>query len=121
MVLDPMAKVIAIDGDIESVARTRRCCQYAPTPSRLTTIHGLITNDAPFSSLTGAVSQTEARVMASAALGHWIVYNLRTCIQHRMPRYRLDDLFASAVNRPLLVKCDVEGAELLVLRGAIVC
>jgi len=34
MFLDPIAKVIAIDSDIESVAVTRRFCQYAPTPSQ---------------------------------------------------------------------------------------
>jgi FkbM family methyltransferase len=113
--------IIAIDGDIESVAATRRFCQFAPTPSRLTTIHELITDDAPPSSLTDAVSQTEARLVASRAQGtlQSIKYAELHSASEDLPRYRLDDLLSSAINnRPTFIECDVKGAELFVLRGA---
>jgi hypothetical protein len=61
--IDSTAKVAAIDGDLASVAATRRLCQH--TKGRdLVLVHGLVTNKAPPSSLDEASQKTDQEISA---------------------------------------------------------
>lgn len=120
---DSCVEVVAFDSDLPSLAAARRMCRYAPG-NRLGLVHGFL-GEHP----TEACSMATARARTEAALAQGEVLG-----EGRPPRYvglndgdiagipirRLDDLLAGAYarGRAVLLKCDVEGAELLVLRGA---
>jgi FkbM family methyltransferase len=121
--LDPRCEVVAFDSDLPSLAATQRLCQHA-TGRRLRLVHGFLTESAPDSlSLVELVSQTQAALAQSGVRGEVGTTRYVCLIDHgvsSIPKYRLDDIFAqeNLEGRAVLVKCDVEGAELLVLRGA---
>lgn len=118
MFYDKSSEVIAIDANIASTAAVRRMCQYAPGPGRLTPVHGLITDEAPLSSLAEAVKCTLVALAAANTSDTTQFVHLHSA-SAQIPRYRLDDLVLDMINgRSCLIKCDVEGAELFVLRGA---
>jgi len=120
---DPSVEVVAFDSDLSSLAAARRICRHAPG-SRLRLVHGLLAQ-APTdnSSLASAVITTEEALLRTGARGDAGTTRY-ICITdpdaHSVPRRRLDDLLAASFveRRSMLIKCDVEGAELLVLQGA---
>ena len=123
---DPPSEVVAFDSDLASVAAAKRMCQYAPG-RRLQSVYGFLSDLATeVTPLASALVATEAELARTGIRGD-IGTTRFACLADppadSTPIRRLDDLLASegvdAVGlRPTLLKCDVEGAELLVLRGA---
>ncbi len=120
---DTEVEVVAFDSDLASLAAARRMCQHAKG-RRLRLVQGFIGQKATqVTSLAAAVASTEAFLMQSGARGD--VGSTRfICLTHpeagSIPCRRLDDLFPDEMTqgRAMLIKCDVEGAEQLVLSGA---
>jgi len=116
------ASVIAFDPDLSSLAAARRLCQYA-SGARLQLANCFVTDVASDTNLLEeAAALTEEALAKSDVRGdvgttRYICLNDAT--RTSIPTYRLDDLLADRMSsdRPLLIKCDVEGAELNVLHG----
>jgi FkbM family methyltransferase len=120
---DPQAEVVAFDSDLSSLAAVRRLCQHA-SGTRLRVVRGFLAEKSTaIRSLAEAVVATEEALAQSNVRGD-VGTTRYICLTDRdsgsIPSHRLDDIFAgeSINGRAVLIKCDVEGAELLVLRGA---
>jgi FkbM family methyltransferase len=98
-------------------------CQYA-SGNRLRLVHGFASNEHLSGlELSTASAKTQELLSTSSLTGApgttaYICINGNT--DSTIPTHSLDGLFfaENPPSRPILLKCDVEGAELLVLRGA---
>lgn len=119
----PRARVLAIDPDRVSLMTTAEFCRFADT-SRLSLVQGFVADTgSPGASLAGALRATQQMLGATRLRSDpTAVRYLRLDSPvpgEAIPRYTLDELLAGhAPERPMLVKIDIEGAELLALRGA---
>jgi FkbM family methyltransferase len=118
---NPRIEVIAFDSDLASIAQTRQFCRYAK--GRLQLVHGFVAEAGSQISLDRAVAATTAELLRLNPTGD-IGTTRYICLEDPtfadIRRNALDDLFTGDVSnrRPILIKCDVEGAELRVLHGA---
>ncbi|MBD2129890.1 FkbM family methyltransferase [Microcoleus sp. ZQ-A2] len=116
-------EVVAFDSDLASLKATERMCQYA-SGNRLLLVHGFASNEHLSGlELSTASAKTQELLSTSSLTGApgttaYICINGNT--DSTIPTHSLDGLFfaENPPSRPILLKCDVEGAELLVLRGA---
>ncbi|HUC61102.1 MAG TPA: FkbM family methyltransferase [Alphaproteobacteria bacterium] len=116
------AEVVAFDPDIASLAQMRRKFVHR-NPERLRMVHGFVgSTDGEDASLAETVARTSARLTTQEGLDpiRFRYLDPSGAPTEGLPCYRLDRLIAAndVGARDVLIKCDVEGAELHVLRGA---
>jgi FkbM family methyltransferase len=120
---DPSVELVAFDPDLASLAVARRISRHAGG-KRLRLVHGFLASKATHAVSLETAIATTAQSMANSILSgelRSIRYEgLNGPNARSIPSYRLDDLLAERVanERAILIKCDVEGAELEVLMGA---
>jgi FkbM family methyltransferase len=118
----PRGVAWAIDSERISLQSSRWLCRYVGA-DRLHVIHGYA-GDQPTVDLTAEVVATRTAAQldsdgVSAEPSHAAYICLDSAATNHIPVHSLDRLFANArTDRPHLVKIDVEGAEMLVLRSA---
>jgi len=119
---EPSIRVIAFDADLSSLAATLRVCRYA-SGNRIDVVYGLLADKAAaFVGLVEALDQTQTILAEKKPTGD-VGTTRYVCLTSEeapfVPKYTLDNLFAAgAPPQSIFLKCDVEGAELQVLRGA---
>ncbi|MBE0612754.1 MAG: FkbM family methyltransferase [Burkholderiales bacterium] len=120
---EPSVEVVAFDSDLASLAAVRRMCQHAQG-DRLRLVYGFVARTpTDASSLDAAAKATEVALERAGDRGDFGTTRYICLIDTNVdsiPTRRLDDLFLSedTTGRAMLIKCDVEGAELHVLSGA---
>jgi FkbM family methyltransferase len=120
---DAGAEVVAFDSDLSSLAALRRLCQHAPGPKPRLVLGFVAQNPTEVRSLDDSAAATEAALEQAGTRGD-VGTTRYVCLTDgdnaAIASRRLDDLIRTEdlAGRDVLVKCDVEGAELLVLRGA---
>jgi FkbM family methyltransferase len=112
--------VVAFDSDLASLRAARRMTKYAGS-DRLHLVFGFVAADTTESGSLDDAIAASSRLIEGTALradaGRYVC--IGDPVAANVPRRRLDDLFPSGFDaRPCLIKCDVEGAEQLVLSGA---
>ncbi|QOG17795.1 MULTISPECIES: FkbM family methyltransferase [Bradyrhizobium] len=125
---DPACRVVAIDSEAKNLGVLDAMCSLAPgVASRLRVIRALVGEDAPpVKTLSQHVADTRA-VLASdpnvTGNPQWTLEHVITLddLAADVPRVSLDSLLLEELQanreRACLVKCDVEGGEMIVLRG----
>jgi len=117
---NPLVEVVAFDSDLASLVATRRFCGLANCALRI--VYGFVTNSGLDTMLLEAEDKTRIaleRERPSGDPGTTRYVCLSSRAQSEIPHLTLDGLFGGAeAGRSTLIKCDVEGAELLVLEGA---
>lgn len=114
-------EVISFDADASSLSILVDFCRFVST-GRLQVVRGLITSSSTYpTDLKTAVAESKKYLHDPTASNAQAKY---VCLNHSsaegIPKYSLDNLLQDLdlKGRPLMVKVDVEGAELLVLQGA---
>ena len=114
-------EIVAIDSDIASLAATKWLCQYGE-PSRLHLVYGLVSNDVSGDKSLNAAIERTAKLLAGSKANrdHARFICLGDPETDDIPRTSIDQLVCDSEKsqRKILIKCDVEGAELQVLTGA---
>jgi FkbM family methyltransferase len=116
------ARVIAFDSDLSSLKATLNMCSYA-SGKRIETVWGLISEKSTIKRTIKEATRYSADVLKSSKvsgkLGTTRYINLDRA-DGNIPFYSLDTLFDGQPDKSkMLIKCDIEGAELLALSGGI--
>jgi FkbM family methyltransferase len=122
--VSPRVRVFAFDADTVSLKTTAEFCRFADM-SRLALVHGFVTDcEAPGMNMEKALASTRqtlalSRIQSEPTAVRYLCLD-RPPPDESIPRNSLDGLLLGEVSAetPMLIKIDVEGAELIVLRGA---
>jgi FkbM family methyltransferase len=123
---NPSARVIALDSDRQSLKSTQRMCACAPNVSeRLFLVWGFASDEPTQAVDFRDAHQTTLRALAQPGITgkpddvHYVCLD-SDAGEASIARHSLDHLIPSESlpGASILLKCDVEGAELLVLKGA---
>ncbi len=116
-------KVIGIDSDLMSLKISEWICSYAEG-NRYQVVQSFISDRSnEICDLNHAVNLTYSK-LKEIKLKKAIVSNeyqvLGDATKNDIPIYTIDNLFNNAnISTPVLIKCDIEGAEILAIKGAI--
>lgn len=118
----PKIKVIGIDSDLTSIKVSKWVCSYV-TNDRYSVICGLISEKSTTNyTLQQAIKMTEESISNQKITlnpSDTKYVNLDTTEAENTPIYTVDQLFLDAkIGNNILIKCDIEGAEMLALKGA---
>lgn len=122
LALSPRATAYAFDSDLVSLNSTPWLCSHAG-PERLRLIHGFVSEKPDRDRDADAAVRETAAQLARTPVPREPESTAYICINGEehpgVPVNSIDALFPAAdSSRPWLLKCDVEGAEVLVLKGA---
>lgn len=116
-------QVIAFDSDLNSLKATKKICKYTKG-NRLKLVYGLITeksiNNHSFVEIfPGTENLIESSYISGMPKSLKYV-NIHTNSDTSIPEYAIDEIVCEEyITSPVLIKCDIEGAELLALKGAV--
>lgn len=118
------ADVVGFDSDLPSLKASQLMCQYAPN-KKFHIVYGLISDetkiDLPIHEVIANSNKALAASNVTGMPGTTAYINLDKVdtTAKNIPIYTIDELYKdAALNKPVLIKCDIEGAELFALRGA---
>lgn len=116
------SEVIAIDADAAGLKCSRFLCSKVDAPERLKLVHGFVARDGSNRASLGEACENTCRTLADPAIPaevEAIRYYERSS-GLAVPQFSLDGLLEQVTpHRAVLIKIDVEGAELDVLAGAV--
>ena len=119
----PDSRVYAFDADLVSLKTLLALCLHQ-SKGRINPVYGLVSDQHTSEIRAAEASRTTKALLESSHISADPAQCAFVCIDGsshaEIPRYSLDGLFPLETdeNRPCMIKCDVEGAELLVLRGS---
>lgn len=121
--VNPRIAVIAFDSDLTSL-RAMEAVVPVGARGRVRRVEGLLGSAHTSSQTLQSAAAATLRRLPEIAPGAAISQSRFLCLgeagAESTPRHSLDELLAASVfSGPVLLKCDVEGAELLVLSGAV--